>query len=540
MITKEKLKNIPNTPGCYLWKDDKGFIIYVGKAKRLKSRMLQYFDPKDTQLKTKLLVKQIADFDYMLVKNEIEALILELELIKKYNPKYNIRLKNQKSYPYILFIKEPMLKLELTNSISKKKQNLKYFGPFPDGYSANKIKKIIESIYPISKCLNPNSGKPCLNYQMGICPGYCFKKKEEIDTNKITKEVETFFKGNDHQLKNIILAKIKIYTEKEMYEQAKDLYNLLPILEKYHQKQKILFNDNISRDVLNFYFETDILVIVILHIRYGKLITKTTETISVKKVNYQNIESLIEHFLYHYYQKNLIPSVLIIPFKTGLKKLINFKKLIIPKQGRLKDILNLAKKEAKELYKQSKLKVIQSENYLIKAEKELEEVLRIDNFTVIESCDISNLGGQNQVGVVVSFLNYQKNSSMYRKYHLEEFQNDYQAIYEVTYRHFRQKLIKKEPLPNLFIVDGKYQLESAKKALNELNLSLKIKAIGLIKDKKHDTAKIITDQKEEFIIKKNSPIYLLLGRMQDEVHRFAITFYRKKQQKSLFNDKKSK
>ncbi|CRX37286.1 / uvrC / Excinuclease ABC subunit C /:162897 Forward [Candidatus Hepatoplasma crinochetorum] len=539
MIKKEQLKNIPNTPGCYLWKDSNGFVIYVGKAKKLRNRMLQYFDPKDTQLKTKLLVKQIADFDYMLVKNEIESLILELELIKKYNPKYNIRLKNQKSYPYILFSKEPMLRLELTNKFLKNKRDAKYFGPFPDGYSANKIKKIIESIYPVSKCLNPHSGKPCLNYQMGICAGYCFKNKEEIDTNKIVKEVENFFKGTGNQLKKIIIDKIRIYTEKEMYEQAQSLYNLLPILEKYHEKQQILFNDNIARDVLNFFFANDILVIVILHIRYGKLINKTTEVISIKKINYQNIESLIEHFLYHYYQKNLIPNTLIIPFKTGLTKLIDFQKVIIPKQGRLKDILALAKNEAKQLYNQSEVKVKQNEDQFIKAEKELEKILKTNNLNIIEGCDISNLAGQNQVGVVISFLNYQKNPSMYRKYHLEEFQNDYQAIYEVTYRHFRQKLIKKEQLANLFIVDGKHQLDNAKKALIELNLYPKIKIIGLVKDKKHNTAKIITEDKKEFIIENKSPLYFLLGGFQDEVHRFAITFYRNKQQKSLFNKKKS-
>lgn len=535
MITKDQLKNVPNTPGCYLWKDDKGFVIYVGKAKKLKNRMMQYLDPKDIQLKTRLLVKQIADFDYMLVKNEMESLILELELIKKYNPKYNIRLKNQRSYPYILFTKEPMFKLELTNEVKKNKKNLKYFGPFPDGYSANKIKKIIESIYPVSKCLNPNSGKPCLNYQMGICPGYCFKDKKDIDIEKIIKEVENFFKGNDYQLKKIIHQKIDIYTEKEMYEQAQELYNLLPILEKYHQKQKILFNDNISRDVLNFYYKDDILAIVILNIRYGKLISKITEVISIKKINYQNIENLIEQYLYHYYQKNLIPSILVAPFKTGVLKLINFKKVIIPKQGRLKSILNLAKKEAQELYKQLEIEVNQKENNLKKAQEELTKILKIDNFTMIELCDISNLSGQNQVGVVVNFLNFQKNSKMYRKYILDEFQNDYQAIYEVTYRHFRQKLIKKENFPSLYIVDGKYQLDSAKKALKELNLLEKVKVIGLIKDKKHDTGKIIVEKNQEYEIEKNSAIYLLLGSFQDEVHRFAITFYRKKQQNKLFN-----
>ncbi len=533
---KIDLSNVPQKTGCYIWKDINDNVIYVGKAKNLKKRMSQYF-LENTNNKTKLLVKNINSFEYVLTENESSALILELNLINKFNPKYNIKLKQIKNYPYIKISKSP-LKVELSKNF-KKQRDVKYFGPFPEGFGPGKIKKLIESIFPVNKCLSKNKKekKPCLNYEINLCIGYCVeddeKKLKELEEINF-KKVENFLKGNINEVKKLIKNIIDEYSKRKMFEQAMHLNSLLPILEKYKEKQISIFNDEKNIDIIGTFYQDNILSISITYIRFGKQLLTTKKLITIYDLDYKDS---LSNYLNDYYYNNFVPSEIITDIifeKNSL--LLEIKEIIKnPKIGKKNELLNLTNEYAKINYETNKdffeLK-LKNKN---KAVDKLKEMLGIKNLKLIEMIDISNLNGKFQVGSITSFDNFYPNKNYYRRYSLDEneIQNDYQSIYDVTYRHFRRKLMEKNPLPNLFIVDGKNQISNAIQAIEDLNIK-NIQVIGLIKNKKHDTSSIIKNNKEIIEILDNE-VYLLLGKIQDETHRFTIEYFRNKKNKEMFN-----
>ncbi|BDV02533.1 MAG: UvrABC system protein C [Candidatus Hepatoplasma vulgare] len=520
------LSNVPNKPGCYLWKDESGEIIYVGKAKKLRNRMKQYFNLNQNP-KTKMLVKHISDFEYVLVPSEIDALLVELNLINKYSPKYNIKLKETKTYPYLLFKKEPTLKLEITKNIKNKKLG-QYFGPFPEGFGPKKIKKLVESIYPIGKCLNPNSGKPCLNYQLGLCPGYCLGEVSKEKINSIFNDVKKLLTGDVNDAIKKVNEKIEEFSNHKMFEQAQELYDKIPLLKNYSEKQHSYFKDNKHRDIVTYVHNDDFISIAISHIRFGKLINTSKFLLKVFEENYEEV--FLQHIV-NYYQKNLLPNELIVEKNLELENFLKVK-VIIPEKGIKKDLLILAREQAIIKLNAEKEELLLKIERREKAIKDLKETLKLKNIKEIELVDISHFQGKNQIGVVVNFNEFLPDKDKYRKYNLDEENDDYRHIYEVTYRHFRRKIMYKIKTPNLFIVDGKAQIKYAKKALDELNIK-GITLIGLIKDKKHNTSGIITIENKKISLNQKNDLYILLGFMQDEVHRFAIKSFREKNKKLI-------
>ncbi len=543
-MTKEKkvdLSNVPESPGCYLWKDIDGEVIYVGKAKNLKKRMNQYF-ANNVSLKTNLLVKNIDSFDYIVVPTEQDSLLTELSLIKKYKPKYNIKLKQTNSYPYIKLSKSP-LQIEVIREIRNKEKgrNVKYFGPFPSGYNPFKVKQIVESTFKIGKCLNPKSNKPCLNYQIGICPGYCINNISLEYEDETFKKVNNFFLGSVNETIKIIEDKIKNYSEKLLFEEAKKMHESIKIISSYRENQKVIFeNQKLNLDIIGFFKKDNVVSIYIYFIRGGNLIN--TESLIFNDFEIDNKITFI-NFLNRYYLNKYIPNEIVISesllselgesYKDDLSIELKIKS---SKKGKIKSLVDFVSEQANKNYdlegnilREKKLRV--EENI-----KQLKEISNIKKVNLIEAVDISNIQGSSHVGAVVSFLNFEPNKSGYRKYSIEkEHQDDFGSIYEVTYRHFRRKLINKDELPEIYLVDGKYQVNYAFKALEELGLENSVKVLGLVKNKKHSIEYIFDKDLKRIELKDKNDLKLLLGNIQDEVHRFVIKYHKEKRLGKLFS-----
>ncbi len=543
-MTKEKkvdLSNVPESPGCYLWKDIDGEVIYVGKAKNLKKRMNQYF-ANNVSLKTNLLVKNIDSFDYIVVPTEQDSLLTELSLIKKYKPKYNIKLKQTNSYPYIKLSKSP-LQIEVIREIRNKEKgrNVKYFGPFPSGYNPFKVKQIVESTFKIGKCLNPKSNKPCLNYQIGICPGYCVNNISLEYEDETFKKVNNFFLGSVNETIKIIEDKIKNYSEKLLFEEAKKMHESIKIISSYRENQKVIFeNQKLNLDIIGFFKKDNVVSIYIYFIRGGNLIN--TESLIFNDFEIDNKITFI-NFLNRYYLNKYIPNEIVISeallSELGESYKDDFSielKIKSSKKGKIKSLVDFVSEQANKNYdlegnivREKKLRV--EENI-----KQLKEISNIKKVNLIEAVDISNIQGSSHVGAIVSFLNFEPNKSGYRKYSIEkEHQDDFGSIYEVTYRHFRRKLINKDELPEIYLVDGKYQVNYAFKALEELGLENSVKVLGLVKNKKHSIEYIFDKDLKRIELKDKNDLKLLLGNIQDEVHRFVIKYHKEKRLGKLFS-----
>ncbi len=544
MINKKiDLSNVPNSPGCYLWKDISGEVIYVGKAKDLKKRMNQYFS-NNVSLKTNLLVKNIDSFEYIVVPTEQDSLLTELSLIKKYNPKYNIKLKQTNSYPYIKLSMHP-LQVEIIREIKNEKntRTIKYFGPFPSGYNPFKVKQIIESTFKIGKCLGPNLGKPCLNYQINICPGYCVNNIS-VDYEKSTfKKVNEFFSGNVDETINMIKDKMNSYSEKMLFEEAKKLYESIKIIESYRENQKVIFDDQkLNLDIIGFYKKDNIVSIYIYFIRSGKLIN--TDGLVFNDFEIDEKTTLV-NFFNRYYSNKYIPDEVVISnnlfeqldenYLEEIPLLINIK---TAKKGKIKSLIDFVSEQARTNYDLENIIVREKKNRVEENIKSLKEISNIKKVNLIEAVDISNIQGNDQVGVVVSFLNFEPNKKGYRKYSIENnHQDDYAAIYEVTYRHFRRKLIDKGEFPEIYFVDGKFQVNAAYKVIEELGLKNKVKILGLVKNRKHSIEYVYDMKLKEISLKDKNDLKLLLGNIQDEVHRFAIKYHKEKRYGKLFPKK---
>lgn len=521
---KDKLIGVPHLPGSYQMYDVKNQIIYVGKAKDLKKRLSSYFNGRVTG-KTAMLVNDIDHFEYIVTVSELESFILELNLIKKHHPKYNILLTDDKSYPYIELIRKPFPKLRIVRYLNiKKTANQKLFGPFPNSFAARKVVNLINQIYPLKKC-DTMPKKVCLYYHIGECLGYCVKDIcPEIMTQMET-EIIGFFNGNNDFIKEKIKSKIDKYIDQMNFESAQILKENLNYIEVTLKKQLVEVSDLINRDVFNYYKNETHFCIQIFFIRQGKLIGTHHEILAIT----DDITEIIEQYIAIFYEKNEIQEEIIVPDQIDIGLLSNIvkTKFIIPKRGEKKKILDLVKENAKINLQNNQELIFKDEKRTYYANQELKNLLKMSRLDRIDIFDNSNLFGDYSVSGMVVFKNGIPAKKEYRKFKILINKNDdYNTMKEVIYRRYYRVLMEKLELPDLIVLDGGVlQINAAKYVLNELGLSVRV--VGLKKDNYHVTSELIDGETNEVIVTdKQSDLFHYLTRIQDEVHRFTINYHR--------------
>ncbi len=519
---KEKLSLVPTKPGSYQMKNKDGIIIYVGKAKNLQRRLRSYFTRTVTG-KTKMLVEDIDDFEYIVTSSELESLILEITLIKKYDPKYNILLRDDKSYPYIELTNDKFPTLKVVRNVKRKKNKNHLYGPYPNVSAARKTVNIINRIYPLRKCDNLKKDL-CLYFHINECLGYC---KKEVDTEKIAlmkKEIISFLKGDSSIIANKIENEMQRASENLNYERALELKNMLEDIDTTLKKQKIDLNKNYNFDLINYYYENNYLAIEIFFIREGLLFGRHNEIIS----SLGDISNEITEYLVKFYDKGILPRELVIPNELDEELLSNYFniKVVKPQKGKLKNLVNLAYENAKEQLELEKETLKRDDDERLNALNELKNLLQLDKLSRMESFDNSHLFGTFYVGGMVVFDDFLPNKDLYRKYKIStEVKDDLSAMKEVIYRRYFKTLMEESYKPDLIVMDGgKLQISVCKEIID--SLGLKIPIIGLVKDKTHRTSYIMNDKYEILNVSKDSKLFLFLTRIQDEVHRFAISYHR--------------
>ena len=527
LTLQKKLELIPENPGCYLYKDNIGEIIYVGKAKNLKNRVKSYFTGTHNK-KTQTLVSKIEDLEYIIVNSEKEALLLENNLIKKYRPYFNIRLKDDKSYPYLMITKEEHPRLIMTRKYKKNNKNI-YFGPYVDIKSAAEVKKILDKIYPLRKC-NPVEKRPCMYYQIGECIGPCAKKITPEDYKVQISKIKSFLTGNTKEILTDLKNKMQNHIKNLEFEAAGQIHSFIRSIEVSVQNQVVSDSNNVDRDYIGFTFNNDYICIQIFLSRLGNIIERKVEYFNL----YDSPEQILYSYLMQYYSINKLPKEIYIDqVDEDLLSYVVDCKVIIPKRGNHRKILDTVKENASH-YLNNNLAIEElKERKLQVTLNNIAEKLGVSSINSIDAFDNSNIMGIDAVSVKVNFTNGKKNTYNYRKFKIDESIgiNDVQTMKEVLYRNYKDKKTNTE----LLIVDGgKNHLNVAIDVVhNTLGLT-QIKIIGLAKNDKHITEYIITDDYEIIEFPKTSSEYLFLKQIQDEVHRFAITYHRATKTKNMF------
>ncbi len=520
---KEELKLVPHLPGSYQMYNKDDIVIYVGKAKDLKNRLSSYFTGRVTG-KTKKLVSEIAYFKYIVTSTENEAFILELNLIKKYDPKYNILLRDDKSYPYIEYIQKPYPRLKIVRYLNiKKKKDRKLFGPFPNQYAARRIVNLINRLYPLKKCEGcPN--EVCLYYHIKECLGYCVKDVDEKEIKNMEEEIISFLKGNDSLIREKIMEKINFHSENLNYESALELKKELDYMTFVLAKQKVELNDLVDRDVINFYVENGYVSVNVFFIRHGKLLGNKNEIFPILDDYIGEIESFIAMF----YVKNEKPYEVIVnsDINAGLLSEALDMKFVYALRGKKKNILELAYTNAKISLENEFEKIKRDEEKTELANEELRKLLKLDSLYRIDVFDNSNLFGEYSVSGMIVFKNGKPSKNDYRKFKISlEKNDDYNTMREVIYRRYFKMITENQERPDLIVLDGgEKQLNAAKEILSLLNL--KIPIIGLKKNDKHRTNDLIDENLNTIEIDRTSNLFHYLTRLQDEVHRFTISYHR--------------
>ena len=521
---KSKLEEVPNLPGSYQMYNKDGIIIYVGKAKNLHKRVNSYFN-RAHDGKTLKMVSQVYDFKYIVTGSEREAFLLEINLIKEYNPKYNILLKDDKSYPYIEYITKPYPKLKVSRYLQiKKKSDRKLFGPYPNAYAAKRVVNLLNRLYPLKKC-DGNPKKVCLYYHIGECLGYCEHRVDPIKLKEMNDEIISFLSGNDKVLKDKINTKINEYNLAFNFEMSKELKDELDYIDYVTSKQSITLQDLTNRDVVGYSFSKGHISVQILFIRNGKILGGHTDIFSVM----EDLATDMEEYLMRFYSKHEVPKEILVSsdiHTTLLDEVFN-NTFVTPQKGVKKELLKMAEENAK-IYLDNELElVLRKENLSEDANEELRKILNLDTLDRIDLFDNSNLFGDWSVSGMVVFKNGYKAKNEYRKYKiLNDKNDDYDMMREVIYRRYERALVEKTELPNLIIVDGGIgQIHACKGVLESLNLNIKV--CGLKKNDKHRTNDLVDGDTLELIdIEKDSNVFHYLTRMQDEVHNFTINYHR--------------
>ena len=521
---KEKLKLVPHLPGSYQMKNSDGIIIYVGKAKDLNKRVNSYFNRPHTG-KTAKMVSEIADFDYIVASSELEAFLLEFNLIKHYDPKYNILLKDDKSYPYIEYISKPYPRLQVSRYLNIKKRDKKMlFGPYPNAYAARKIVSLINRLYPLKKC-DSMPKKVCLYYHIGECLGYCEHKVDQDKLKNMEEEILSFLRGNADILKNKILEKIEIYSNNLNFEMALELKKELNYINIILDKQKMELHDYVNRDVIGYYFDKGHISFQILFLRNGRMVGGHTDIFLV----IGEYKDEIDYYIMNFYSKHEIPKEILCSTdinKDILSEIIKTS-FVVPQKGKKKNLLDMANLNAK-INLENELEItLKDEEKTEKANDELKELLSLKKLDRIDLFDNSNLFGEFTVSCMVVFKSGKPAKKEYRKYKISLDKNDdYHTMEEVIYRRYYRALIEKTELPDLIIVDGGInQMNACLNILNDLNLNIRV--CGLKKNDKHRTNDLIDSIGYKTIeIDKASNVFHYLTRMQDEVHRYTISYHR--------------
>ena len=527
LTLQKKLELLPDNPGCYLYKDNIGEIIYVGKAKNLKNRVKSYFTGTHNK-KTQTLVSKIEDLEYIIVNSEKEALLLENNLIKKYRPYFNIRLKDDKSYPYLMITKEEHPRLLMTRKYKRNNKNI-YFGPYVDIKSATEVKKILDKIYPLRKC-NPVEKRPCMYYQIGECIGPCAKKITTDDYKMQISKIKSFLTGNTKEILSDLRTKMQDHIKNLEFEVAGQIHSYIKSIEVSVQNQVVADSTNVDRDYIGFSFNDEYICIQIFLSRLGNIIERKVEYFNL----YDNPEEILYSYLLQYYALNKLPKEIYVDdVDENLLSDVVDCKIIIPKRGNHRKILDTVKENAT-YYLNNNLAIEElKERKLQVTLNNIAEKLGVQSINSIDAFDNSNIMGVDAVSVKVNFTNGKKNTYNYRKFKIDESMgiNDVQTMKEVLYRNYKDKKTNTE----LLIVDGgKNHLNVAIDVVHKtLGLS-QIKIIGLAKNEKHITEYIITDDYEIIEFPKTSAEYLFLKQIQDEVHRFAITYHRATKNKSMY------
>jgi len=529
---KEKLALVPNKPGSYQMKNKDGVIIYVGKAKNLKNRLKSYFTTTVTG-KTAMLVNEIHDFEYIVTSSELESLILEITLIKKYNPKYNILLKDDKSYPYIELTNEKIPRLVVVRNINRKKNKSRLFGPFPNVQAARKTVNMINRLYPLRKCVKMKKDV-CLYYHLHECLGYCEKKVDEVELKKMLDEIITFLKGDSSNIEKKLRQDMQKASDSLNFEKALELKEMLKDIEITLKKQKIDLNKNYNFDLFASFQDKNYISIQVFFIREGLLFGRHSDILT--SFGDKN-EEMMEYIIRFYEKNNLLPKEILVSDGVDVDLLKDYLKIKVttPKRGDLKNLLDMAIDNCKISLHEKEETIKKDNEERLNAISELRKALNNPNISRMEAFDNSHLFGTFYVGGMVVYQDFLPLKDEYRKFKIDsKVKDDLSAMREVIYRRYYKVLMENLEKPDLIVVDGgEQQVLVAKEVIDSLNLNIPI--IGLKKDDKHRTNSIIDENLVPIDISSKSNLFIFLTKMQDEVHRFAINYHRNIKSKGMFS-----
>ncbi|MGD7044167.1 excinuclease ABC subunit UvrC [Jeotgalibacillus proteolyticus] len=524
-LLKNKLAVLPDQPGCYLMKDRQNTIIYVGKAKVLKNRVRSYFTGSHDG-KTQRLVSEIEDFEYIVTSSDIEALILELTLIKKHDPKYNVMLKDDKSYPFLKVTAEKHPRLLITRKVKKDKG--RYFGPYPNAQAANETKKLLDRMYPLRKC-STLPDRVCLYYHLGQCLAPCEFKVEDTVYRQMTDDIARFLNGGFKEVKSDLQKKMESASENLEFERAMEYRDQINHIEATMEKQKMAMNDFTNRDIFGYSVDKGWMCVQVFFIRQGKLIERDVSLFPIYDEPEQEFLTFIGQF---YMEPNHFkPKEVLVPSQIDAELAEKLLEVHVrqPVRGQKKDLLQLAEKNAKFALLEKFSLIERDENRTIKAVEQLGEAMNIHPPLRIEAFDNSNIQGADAVSALVVFIDGKPAKKEYRKYKIKTVQgpDDYASMREVIRRRYSRVLKDGLPLPDLVLIDGgKGQIEAAREVLED-ELGLDLPLAGLAKDDRHQTSNLLFGSPLEMVpLSRRSQEFYLLQRIQDEVHRFAITFHR--------------
>ena len=525
-MLREKLKTIPHLPGSYQMRNINNTVIYVGKAKDLYKRVNSYFKGNVTG-KTAKMVSEVVDFTYITTSTEQEAFILEINLIKQYDPKYNILLKDDKSYPYIEYISKPYPRVKVSRYLSVKKKDKKMlFGPYPNAYSARKIVNLINRLYPLKKCEGMHKNV-CLYYHIGECLGFCEKHVDKDKLNKMEADILEFLRGNDKILIDKLVGKINMYSNSLNFENALELKKELDYIKIVLDKQKVELHDYVNRDVIGYYFDEGIVSVEVLFVRNGKIVGGNNDKFYLMS----DLSDEVTSYILKFYERHEIPKELLVlnldSDKMNIVSELLALKVVMPVKGIKKKLADMAYNNAKIALEQELEIIRNDEKRSIIANDELRKLVGLEVLDRIESYDNSNLFGTYAVSGMVVFKNGKPSKKDYRKYKVSvDMNDDYNTMKEIIYRRFYRGLVEKTEMPDLILVDGGItQIGACKSVLDELHLNIKV--CGLRKDDHHRTNELVDgDTLKVYDIPKGSDIFHYLTRIQDEVHRFTITYHK--------------
>ena len=533
-LIKSKLELLPTSPGCYIHKDKNGNIIYVGKAKNLRNRVRSYFrGSHDT--KTEALASEIVDFEFIVTESNIEALLLEINLIKENKPKYNIMLKDDKSYPFIKITNERYPRLIIARQV--KKDGGLYFGPYPDVGAANEIKRLLDRIFPFRKCTNPPS-KVCFYYHIGQCMAHTICKKDEAYFKSMAQEVSDFLKGQDDKIIDDLKGKMAAAAQTMEFERAAEYRDLIQAIGTLRTKQRVMAKDLQNRDVFGYYVDKGWMCVQVFFVRQGKLIERDVNLFPY----YNDPDEDFLTYVGQFYQEksHLVPNEVLIPQdidEEAVKALVDTK-ILKPQRGEKKQLVNLAIKNARVSLEQKFNLLEKSVEKTQGAIENLGRLLQIPTPVRIESFDNSNIMGTSPVSAMVVFVNGKPSKKDYRKYKIKTVvgPDDYASMREVIRRRYGRVQHDGLTPPDLIVIDGgQGQVNIAKQVIQE-ELGLDIPIAGLQKNDKHQTHELLFGDPLEVVeLSRNSQEFFLLQRIQDEVHRFAITFHRQLRSKNSFS-----